>query len=74
MKLTLREFQVLSCLVQAHPKGMAPGLIRTSVWGNLKVVPKALDVHLFKIRRKLESIGWGIRYENECYVLARTQK
>jgi two-component system response regulator ParR len=62
VKLTLKEFQILLRLAKAFPDGLTPTEIRTAVWGNLNVVSKALDVHLFKLRRKIALLNVTIQY------------
>lgn len=61
-RLTVKEFQIFSILYRRFPEGVNRALLQKEIWGNVKVVPKALDVHLFKLRRKLESLGVEIRF------------
>lgn len=72
IRLTLKEYQILNSLAKAYPDGLSPSKLREKVWGTLKVVPKALDVHLFKLRRKLGALDCHVRFdETEKYTLVK---
>lgn len=69
--LTAREFQVTSILKEL-PKGLKRQELGAQVWLDTHVSEKALDVLLFKLRRKLRGIGWDIQFQPEGrYVLSR---
>jgi DNA-binding response OmpR family regulator len=72
VKLTQKEFQLLCLLDKSYPDGVRPVELRKQIWGNLSVVSKALDVHLFKLRKKLGSLGLSVQFASgEIYVLAK---
>ena len=74
-KLTRKEFEILSCLIKALPSGISPDDLRKQVWGNLAVVDKSLDVHLFKLRKKLAPLRYQVRLEkNYCYLLVHEEE
>jgi DNA-binding response OmpR family regulator len=60
--LTAKEFQILN-LIRTAPRNRLPRReIVRKVWGEVKVVPKTFDVHLFNLRRKLEPLGVRIQF------------
>ena len=61
-KLTLTEFHILLILKESHPGGSSREELHGRIWKGTKVVSKTLDVHLFKLRRKIEPLGLGIRF------------
>jgi DNA-binding response OmpR family regulator len=60
--LTSREAQIVSVLLAAGGRTVARSDLLRKVWGNIVVSPKTLDVHLFNLRRKAESIGVEIEF------------
>jgi len=68
---TRKEFEILATLVSAFPKGLSATEIRKKVWGDMRVVSKAFDVHLFRIRRKLGLVGYSVHYEADERYLVR---
>lgn len=71
-KLTVKEFQILTILKEAYPASVRRDTFRSELWPSVSVVPKTLDTHLFNLRRKLEGLGYEIRYEpDKTYVLAQ---
>ena len=74
-KLTRKEFQILSCLFNVLPDGISPDELRKQVWGQLAVVDKSLDVHLFKLRKKLIPLRYLVRLgKNYRYFLVREEE
>jgi hypothetical protein len=72
VKVTQKEYQILSVLDKTFPKGLSPLELRRQIWGQVSVGSKSLDVHLFKLRRKLNTIGLNIQYlQKETYVLVK---
>ena len=72
IKLTPKEFQLLSMIEQAYPNAIGREELRAHVWGELKVVTKTLDVHLFKLRKKIEILGFEIVYRQDRYGIERS--
>jgi len=72
-QLTLKEFRILSLLVHSYPKSLPRSSIYEKIWGSIKVERKTLDVHIFNLRRKLEPLGFEIRYNFDMsYSLVET--
>ena len=61
-RFTVKEFQIFLILFEAFPNGANRTTLQNEIWKNVKVVPKALDVHIFKLRRKLEVLNFEIRF------------
>jgi DNA-binding response OmpR family regulator len=62
-KLTLKEFQILSLIHSCPAWKVKRAEIVNALWGNVTNTPKALDVHIFNLRRKMRNIGLQIKYE-----------
>lgn len=60
--LTSKEFQIISALCQAPQRAMSREDLIFAVWGGVTVTPKAFDVHLFNLRKKVKSLGVEIVY------------
>lgn len=70
-RLTLKEFQILTLLNEAYPATVRREVFRRELWPGISVVPKTLDTHLFNLRKKLEPLGYEIRFEpDRTYLLA----
>ena len=70
VKLTLKEFQILSVIYAAYPQAKSREKILKEVWGDTQVVHKAFDVHLFKLREKLSPINLAVQFNaNTGYLL-----
>ncbi|MEK6623546.1 MAG: response regulator transcription factor [Bdellovibrionota bacterium] len=59
--LTTKQIQILSLFLQTTDRRVQKDVLIKSVWGNTTVHPKALDVHLYHLRRKLENYGLQIK-------------
>jgi len=59
--LTVKEFLIISAL-NTSPAGLPRRDLMKKIWSEVQVTPKALDVQLFKLRRKLRPLGLDIRY------------
>jgi DNA-binding response OmpR family regulator len=62
--LTAREFQITAILREAQ-QGLKREELTLRVWESTHVTEKALDVLLFKLRRKLRVLGWDILFNND---------
>jgi len=60
--MTSKEIQIISILVKAPNLTLSRQELVESVWGQLRVASKTLDVHLSNIRKKLEPMGADIRF------------
>jgi len=81
--LTLKEFQVLGALLANTGRVVSRDSLIAQVWGlDYFGNTKTLDVHIRRIRAKIEGVGnpqrgittvrgVGYRYEKECRALAR---
>lgn len=58
--LTAKEFQMVSLLAQAPNHEMTRDSMVSQLWAGISVSDKALDVHLFNLRRKMRKIGLDI--------------
>lgn len=63
VKLTARELQILTLLTRAKGNALDRKSIFKAVWGETNVVEKALDVHLFNLRKKVAHLGVEIRFK-----------
>ncbi len=70
-KLTLTEFHILLILKESYPKGASREELYGRIWKGTKVVSKTLDVHLFKLRRKIEPLGLGIQFGEDRHFSIR---
>ncbi|HLD99339.1 MAG TPA: response regulator transcription factor [Bdellovibrionota bacterium] len=59
--LTLKEHEILSLFLEAKDYTLSRHEIVKRVWGNVKVYPKTLDVHLYNLRRKIHETGMKIK-------------
>ena len=59
-ELTAKENAILSLFKESTSGEVTRDEIVTTVWENLKVHPKTLDVHLYNLRRKLQAHGLKI--------------
>lgn len=55
-KLTVTEFQIFLILRENYGTGTTRAELVSKIWGGTTVVTKTLDVHLFKLRRKIEPL------------------
>jgi DNA-binding response OmpR family regulator len=60
--LTVKEFQIFSLLYQAYPKRVGKEEMYRSVWKDARVITKTFDVHLFKLRKKIDAIGFRVHF------------
>lgn len=68
LELTKKEQQLFDFLM-ANPKGVTREQLMTICWKNISVHPKTLDVHLFNLRQKLESVGGSVNFRNGSWYL-----
>lgn len=66
--LTRKEQQLFEFLI-SHPQGVTRQELMTLCWKNLTVHPKTLDVHLFNLRQKLETVGAAIRFNDGKWII-----
>ncbi len=59
LDLTRKEQQLFDFFI-SHPQGVNRQELMTLCWKDLTVHPKTLDVHLFNLRQKLETVGAAI--------------
>lgn len=63
VRLTPKEMQILSVLNSSYDLPVLKQSIIKHVWNDICVEPKALDVHLFNLRRKIKGLGFSIYFE-----------
>jgi DNA-binding response OmpR family regulator len=66
IKLTRKEVQIYSLLIQAELKGETINRqdLTKELWGDTNVSAKSLDVHLFHLRKKLRLLNIEIEHKN----------
>jgi DNA-binding response OmpR family regulator len=71
--LTAKQIQILSLFIQSKQRRVSKETLIKSVWGNTIVHPKALDVHIYHLRRRLEEYGFQIKSigQGEWQLLSR---
>jgi len=68
-ELTKKEQKLFDFLID-HPQGVTREQLMTICWKNITVHPKTLDVHLFNLRQKIESVGGTINFRNGMWLLS----
>lgn len=63
--LTRKEFQILSLLSEGKAHALSRNELCEKIWNDVKVSGKTFDVHLFRLRQKLESLGFAIQFKPE---------
>ena len=61
-QLTQKEFQIILALLNSSDTTLTKQELLNKVWGNLKVSPKSLDVHLYNIRGKLAPANMTVKF------------
>jgi DNA-binding response OmpR family regulator len=70
VQLTVKEVQIFSLLHQQPGRAVPKSKLQSTVWGNISVSDKTLDVHLFNLRKKLSKLDLEIKYvPQEGYTL-----
>jgi DNA-binding response OmpR family regulator len=59
-KLTYKESKIVTLLMNQMDQYVSRKDIIEKVWNNVNVHPKTLDVHLYNLRRKIETLGFHI--------------
>jgi DNA-binding response OmpR family regulator len=74
-QLTAKELQIFSVLHREQGKRLTRQKLQSEVWGDVAVGGKALDVHLFNLRRKIAALGVEILHEEgDGYMLVVNKK
>lgn len=60
--LTSKEFRIVALLMNAEDQTLPRQDLISEVWGGMAVSPKAFDVHLSNLRKKLARINLGVAY------------
>ncbi|MBI3544181.1 MAG: winged helix-turn-helix domain-containing protein, partial [Deltaproteobacteria bacterium] len=66
--LTEKERDIMTLLLKSARRRARKDDLRSRIWGDAKVDPKALDVHLANLRRKLVPYGYAVRSDGEGWV------
>lgn len=71
--LTAKEFQIVSLLTSTREQKLHKQEIKRRIWGEVRVIPKTLDVHLANLRKKITAAGLDIcsTVDGECSLIAR---
>lgn len=67
--LTSKEVQIISALQQADSNSVKRDDLIALIWKDVNVTPKAFDVHLFHLRKKIVNLGLEIAYKAPYYRL-----
>ncbi len=71
--LTQKEFQIMALLVASPTSTIEKSALNLVLSGVKKVGPKALDVHLVNLRRKLAKVDYEIHsVQNQAIILVRS--
>lgn len=65
--LTSKEFQILTTLHQAKDCMLSRDAMVAHIWHDVRVTSKTFDVHLFNLRKKLQSLGVEIQFNPPNY-------
>ncbi len=63
VSLTHKEYRILDTLSLSNNQAVARDRLLQTIWTDVKVGRKTLDVHLFHLRKKIKSIGLSILFE-----------
>lgn len=63
--LTIKQAQLLSLFLKSPDRTARRDDIKQSVWQNIAIHPKTIDVHLYNLRRKLAGYGYMIKSMGE---------
>ncbi len=66
-ELTSKEFRIMSLFLDAHEYRISRKDIFETLWKNIRVSTKTLDVHLSNIRRKIEPLKLTITVTDSDY-------
>jgi DNA-binding response OmpR family regulator len=69
--LTFKERQLLTVFILSPDRVLKRAELFGTIWSNVAVNPKTLDVHLFNLRRKLEPSGFEIICDGQLYFLRK---
>lgn len=72
-ELTFREHQILTVLLTRDNRTASREELHDSVWKNMNVNRKTLDVHLFNLRRKLRTYGYDIYCKGTMFSLEKVK-
>jgi DNA-binding response OmpR family regulator len=61
-QLTPKELQIFSILHRARGNKVSRSEIQEQVWNTISVTPKAFDVHLFNLRKKLSRVNMQVQF------------
>lgn len=71
LNLTFKERQLLAIFLLSEGRAVTRSQLFGSVWNQVSVNKKTLDVHLFNLRRKLHPTGYDIICHEQIYTLSR---
>lgn len=58
--LTNKESEILALFIETQEAQLSRKYIYETIWKDISVHPKTLDVHLYNLRRKLKTLGYDI--------------
>ncbi len=61
-ELTAKELQIMCLLIENPERAVSRERLKSAIWGSLSVSPKALDVHLTNLRKKLDLLSMDILF------------
>ena len=68
LNFTIKEQKLFDFLL-SHPQGVMRNELMDQCWSNCSVHPKTLDVHIFNLRKKLETVGVVIHFRNGLWII-----
>lgn len=69
VQLSHREIQCMILLSDSHPYGVLREAFLREIWGSQNRKTRALDMHLLKLRKKLEVLGFELRREENRFFI-----
>ena len=67
--LTPKEFDILLLIANSPQQMVKRTSIMNSIWGNVAVNPRTVEVHLSRLRKKIMPLDMHIEYKNPFYQL-----
>lgn len=68
-QLTRKENLLFDCLRRAGPNGLDRTALAEKIWSDVPIQSNTIDVHIFNLRRKLNSTRFRIVYEDRRFVM-----
>jgi DNA-binding response OmpR family regulator len=73
-EFTRKEEQILDILKRAGTRGVHRQELIQLVWKNTHVTPKTLDVHVFHLRKKLNTVGYQVKFQSDGHFVLHYER